>query len=156
MAKKRFNYVDILIILVVIAVIIVGAWFLTRDKGSEVISSGKVEVTFIAEADSVPLEALDQIKIGDHVVASGRFQDATIVDYEILDSQEIVAIDGELKMISDPERRRVVVTISGKANKYGPYVDIGGQEIKAGSKYYIKTDVFEAYGYVVKVIDDKE
>lgn len=156
MTKKRFNYIDILIILAVIFVIIIAAWFLTRDKGERLVSSGKVDITFIAEADSVPNEALDQIQIGDNVVASGRFQDAKIVDYEIYDSEELVAIDGELKMISDPERKKIVVTISGKANKYGPYIDLGGQEIKAGSKYYIKTDIFEVYGYVVKVLVDKE
>jgi hypothetical protein len=81
----------------------------------------------------------------------GSFQDAEIIDIEYRDAYVVEAIEGQLEAIEQAGLKDIIVTIRGKANQYGPYIDLGGQEIKAGSKYYIKTDVFEAYGNVVEV-----
>jgi len=156
MSKRKFNYVDVLVLVVIIVVLIAGFLFLKKDNSGGGFVSNNVMVTFIAEADEITKEAVQQLHVGDSIVANGAFQDAVITNIKILDSGSVEAIDGELQMLADPSYSKIRVIISGKVNKYGPYMDLGGQEIKAGSRYYIKTDVFEAYGYVVKIIVDKE
>lgn len=156
MSKRKFNYIDVLIICVVIVVLIAGYMYLSKDNKEVKVSSNQVEVTFVAEADPVLNDALQQLAVGDVLVANGVYQEATITSIEIKDSAVATAIDGQLVMVANPENKKMVVTISGKANKFGPYIDLGGQEIKAGSKYYIKTDMFEAYGMIVNVVDIKE
>lgn len=153
MNKKRGTWIDIVIVVVVVAVIGGIIWYGTRDGDQPIVSAGKVNITFIAEADKVPNEALDQIKIGDAVVASGRFQEAVIKDFQITPSYDVTAHDGEFVMVEDYGKSKITVTIEGQASKVGPTLDIGGQTIKAGNKYYIKTDVFEAYGLIVNIVE---
>ncbi len=153
--KKKFSVLDGFIALVALAIIAGGVIYFTgRDQGNiNQTGSGKVNIVFVAEADNIPEAMLRQLEIGDQLVASGRFQDAKIKDIEIYKSTDISAVDGEIVSYELEETRRLVVTIQGQVNKYGPYIDLGGQEIKAGSPYYIKTDQFEAYGNVVNIQD---
>jgi len=156
MKKRKFNYVDITIIIIVIVVAIGGFMFLKKDSGETSFVSNNINVSFIAEADNITNEAVQQLQVGDAIVANGTFQDAYITSIEILDSGNMVAIDGQIQMLANPSYCKIRVTISGKANQFGPYIDLGGQEIKSGSRYYIKTDIFEAYGSVVKILEDVE
>jgi len=155
MAKRKFNYIDGIVILIVIAIMVGAYWFFIKDGGEVKIASNKVDITFIAEADLISNEALQQLKIGDPLVSSGVFQDATITDIVIQPSSTVEAVNGELILLESPTTSRILVTISGEANKYGPYIDLGGQELKVGSKYYIKTDIFEAFGQIIEVVNIK-
>lgn len=148
--KKKLNWVDYLVIVGVVLCVIVAVLYFTK-KGNVKIETNKTEITIYAEASNLLPEAVDLIKSGDKIVALGTYQDAVIEEVIIEDYVYMDAVDGELKVFTSPTRKRVVVKITGKANKYGPYIDLGGQEIKAGSKYYIKTDHFEAYGNVMSV-----
>jgi hypothetical protein len=149
--KRKLNYIDGLIIILVLVVLAGGVWYLTKDDGEGGITTRKTEVVYKAEAKNVVENALEQIQVGDRLVAMGSFQDAEIIDIEYRDAYVVEAIEGQLEAIEQAGLKDIIVTIRGKANQYGPYIDLGGQEIKAGSKYYIKTDVFEAYGNVVEV-----
>ncbi len=155
--KKKINFIDVIIIIGVVVVIAGAFWYFTKANGDTAVgSSNKVEITFVAEADNLQNDAVQQLKVGDILVSNGVFQDGKIQDIQISKSTEVVAIDGELIEIEIEELSKITVTIQGKANKYGPYVDLGGQEIKAGSKYYIKTDTYEVFGYVVQILEVKE
>lgn len=150
MKKKKFNYIDIIIVLVIIAVGILGYKYITKDGSANPVSS-KIDVEFVATA-IVRDETLDQLKVGDIIVSNNAFQDGQIEKVEVEDSYIIKAIDGEFRKMPSVGFKKIDVTIKGKANKYGPYVDIGSQPVKAGEGYYIKTDVFEAHGYITKVL----
>lgn len=149
--KKKLNYIDGLIIVLVLAVIAGGVWYLTKDDAESGIITRKTEVVYKAEAKNLIDSTVEQIQVGDKLVAMGSVQDAEIIDIQYRDAYVVEAVDGQLVPIVQAGLKDIVVTIKGKANQYGPYIDLGGQEIKAGSKYYIKTDVFEAYGNVVEV-----
>lgn len=151
--KKKFSVLDLVIVVVVLAVLVGGFFFMrSRNQGSDYqASSGKVDVIFVAEADNIPEAMLTQIAVGDQLVAAGSYQNASIQSIEVYKSTDIAAVDGEIVSYELEETRRLVVTIQGQVSKYGPYMDLGGQEIKAGSPYYIKTDQFEAYGNVVNI-----
>ena len=149
--KRKFNYIDGLIIVLILAVLVGGTWYLNKDSDNGGIITRKTEVVYKAEAQNILSDAIEQIQVGDRLVAMGSFQDAEIIDIEYQEAYTVEAVDGQLEKVPQAGLKNIVVTIKGKANQYGPYIDLGGQEIKAGSKYYIKTDVFEAYGNVVEV-----
>ncbi len=148
---KKLNYIDGLVIVLICVVLIGGIWFVTRDGGESGIITRKTEVVYKAEAKNILDSVADQIQVGDTLVAMGSFQEAEIMDIEYKDSYLVEGVDGELVAVEQAGLVDIVVTIKGKANQYGPYIDLGGQEIKAGSRYYIKTDIFEAFGNVVEV-----
>ncbi len=151
--KKKLSVLDLVIVVVVLSVLVGGFFFMrSRNQGNDYqASSGKVDVIFVAEAVNIPEAMLTQIAVGDQLVAAGSYQNASIQSIEVFKSTDIAAVDGKIVSYELEETRRLVVTIQGQVNKYGPYMDLGGQEIKAGSPYYIKTDQFEAYGNVVNI-----
>lgn len=157
--KKKFNFIDVLVVLLVVVVVVGAVWYFTKDDGTgteTASTSNKVEVTFVAEADRIQNGLLDQLRVGDKIMSNEMLQDGEIVDFEIMKTDLIEAVDGEIVAIEMEELNKVRVTIKCMANKYGPYMDIGGQEIKVGSRYYIKTDIFEAFGYVAQIVEVKE
>jgi hypothetical protein len=154
MKKGKFNYIDIIIIIIIIGVIVAGIMYMSKDDDTEVVVSGKEHIIFIAEADGIDANTIKDLKVGDKLVALDSFQDAEITDIQVFDAEGVDVVDGEVITYSIAEKVRLVVKIEGNANKYGPYTEIGGQEIKAGSKYWIKTDTVQAYGYVVNIIED--
>lgn len=154
--KRKINSIDVLVIVIIVAVIVAGYWYMHRNEGSSTnIVSGKKTITFIAEADKVYPDVCKDIKIGDRMVAAGTYQDGQVVDVKVEDHQEVTAKDGEIVIVNDPTMKRLIVTIEAKVNQYGPYIDFGGQKVKAGDSYWIKTEEVSAYGSVVKILDEK-
>lgn len=153
--KRKINSIDILVIVIILAVIVAGYWYINRNQtGGTNVVSGKKTITFVAEADRVYPDVCDDIKVGDRMVATGTYQDAQVVDVKVEDHKEVTAKDGKIVEVNDPTMKRLVVTIEAKVNQYGPYIDFGGQKIKSGDNYWIKTEEVSVYGYVVKILDE--
>ena len=151
--KRRLNLVDIMVVIVVLVIAGIGIIYFMGNQslGNLASASGKVKIIYVTEAQSLTEDMLTNLKVGDQLVSAGRFQDGKILDIQIVKATDVEAVDGEIIAYELEESRRVIVTIEANANKYGPYIELGGQEIKAGSPYYIKTDMFEAYGNVVNI-----
>lgn len=153
---KRFNIVDLVFLVLIIAVGVGGYWYLTKDNGgSSSVETGKTYVKFTAVADNVLAPTVDSLKVGDAVIAKGYVADAKIIDISISDATTVSAKDGELFVVSKADRKKVTVTIEGYGNQYGPYMDLAGQAIKAGVGYIIRTESFEATGQILSVLDSE-
>lgn len=152
--KKKFNIIDILAVLAILALaILLALYFGMKSNASRGIKliTGKVDLEIIAEAEDVLDEVAVSAKEGDKLVALKRVQDASLSKVEIINDYEISAIDGKITKSEKTGKKRVRVTISAKANRYGPYFDIGGQKIKTGEPYWIKTVKFNALGNIISV-----
>ncbi|PKM49134.1 MAG: hypothetical protein CVV02_17460 [Firmicutes bacterium HGW-Firmicutes-7] len=153
--KRKFNGIDLLVIVVMI-IIAVGAYkYLTKDDSGQTIVTGKETITFIAEAYKLSPEICDNIAPDDQIVAVGQYQDAYIKEVYVEDTVVEAVKDNEIIMVNDPTTKTLRVLIEAKVNRYGSYMDFGGQRIKAGDSYWIKTDQMAVYGYVVKVVDQE-
>ncbi|NDL66510.1 DUF4330 domain-containing protein [Anaerotalea alkaliphila] len=152
--NKRFNWVDGLVLLLVLAVGAGGFYFLQQRKASGGgVETGKREIVFLAEAVRVLPEVAASVEIGDRIVALNAIQDGEVVGVEIFDTQREAAVDGAIVAVSDPNSKTLRVTIRATVNRYGPYMDFGGQEIKVGSSYWIKTEGMHALGSVVAILE---
>lgn len=152
--KRKFNIIDILVILLILGVVAGGYWYLKKDDiSSTQFVSGKETITFIAEANKVNPEVCENIAIGDQLVAVGNFQDAYVTDFYVEDMPDTSAKDGQIIQVNDPTLKRLVITIEAKVNRYGPYMEFGGQEIKGGVSYWIKTEKISAFGQVINILD---
>jgi len=154
MSKKRgkWNLIDAVIVVIIVCICIGGYLYFKKDSGTvQNIMSGKEKLVFTAEAEEVLPEIIDSINIGDQLVATGKYQDAFIKDVQVYDQQYITAKDGKIISYNDTTLKRVVVTIEANVNRSGPYYELGGQEIKAGASYWIKTDKMHMNGFVVSV-----
>lgn len=156
--KRNWNILDVVIIVMALLVIVV---FLNRNqlfKREEVTttSSGKTSVYFEAEAFKLTAESAGGFKIGDKITAQNKYQDGVIEKIEMRNTLKTsVNAKGELIAYEDPLEKVLVIGIKANANKLGPYMEIGGQALKVGGNYFIKTDNSEVYGKI-KFIEVKQ
>lgn len=149
--KKKFNVIDGLLLVLVVVVAIGGFFYLKKDDGQPSMIVGKQKVIIVAEGYKVEPDICDSIQIGDVATAAGEYLDAKITDLLIEDDLSVEAVNGELVAVQNPTKKHVVVTFEGMANRYGPYLDLGGQELKVGKTYYIKTDKMHIFGTLIEV-----
>lgn len=151
--KRKFNIIDVLVVLLIVVVLVGGYLYLNRDRGEAAVISGNDKIVFIAESNEVNPEVCNNIAVGDRLVAVGRYQDAYVTEVLVEDMADVAAKDGQIIQVNDPTLKRLVVTIEATVVKYGPYMEFGGQEVKAGVNYWIKTDKISTFGQVVNVLD---
>ncbi|MDY0236062.1 MAG: DUF4330 domain-containing protein [Gudongella sp.] len=143
--KRKWNWIDTAIILVIV---LAAVGFLNRDKilnreNNQV--SNKREILITVEAEELNDDVITQLKIGDKIFSQYKLQDAEIVEFVVNPSWKTqVGPDGEIKYYEDEYERTLVALIKANAVSSGPYIDLGGQEIKVGLSFILKTTDFEA------------
>ncbi len=151
--KRKLNFVDYVIIVVVLLVLAFGIKFImgrgsSGEAGAKIIT-GKQSVEIVAEAHNILPEVTENLKVGDKCVAQKSFQDAEIIAFDVEEDFDVAAKGDQIVRTPIPERRYVRVVIKGKANRYGPYLDIGNQLLKVGETYWIKTDNAVMFGKII-------
>ncbi|PKM68825.1 MAG: hypothetical protein CVU95_01685 [Firmicutes bacterium HGW-Firmicutes-2] len=154
--KRKINSIDILIALGIL-VLLFGAYkYMSRSQVDDgFIISSDHRVSFMVETDKLPLGMGERIHVGDQLVASGRYQDAYVTDVSIADSKEVIASGGAFVEVVNPTKELVRVTVDAKVNKYGPYRDLSGQEIKAGLDFWFKTDEVVTLTKIVQMVEEE-
>lgn len=149
--KKQWNVLDVIIIVMAMVLILL---FLNRNqlfKKQEATesSSGKVTVYFEAEAFKLTEGTASGFVIGDLITAQNKYQDGVIEKIDMRNTLKTkVTANGGLLTYEDPLEKVLVVGIKAEANKLGPYIEIGGQALKVGGNYFIKTDNAEVFGKI--------
>ncbi len=142
--KRKWNWIDTAIVLVIILGIV---GFLNRDKLLNKSDSGvsnKREILITVEAKELTEDVVKELKVGDKIFSQYRLQDAEIVDYSIRKSLKTqVGPDGKMKSFEDEYESTLLAYIKANAISSGPYIDLGGQEIKVGLSFILKTTDFE-------------
>lgn len=153
--KRRLNIIDYsLIILVLIALVGSGLFIfkkLNKNAESSNIITGRQKVRLICDAHSILPDVAEKMRVGDKLVAKKAFQDAEVIEVKVEEDFEIGAVDGKIVKVALPEYRYVTITIEGSANRYGPYMDLGGQALKMGEFYWIKTSEANLFGSILSI-----
>ena len=134
--KKKFNLIDLIIILVVLAVAFVG-WqvFSTERKteGNEIIY--KVNILKTEEY------LVHEIQIGDKLFDSVKnFEIGEIIDVQVTDAVESV-YDGEkneYRTETVPERKDILLTVKGIGSTTNQGTTVNGYELYIGKKMCVK------------------
>lgn len=158
MAKKKFNFIDVLIVIFVIAAIAaVGFMYRSKTTGKKAGSAG--ELTFTVEVAEVDKNYIDAIKEGDRVVfGTSSSDDAEVVGFEFEPAEKLEKNEDEGKFVlsKSEELFDVFVTLKGTASKTEDDIKIGSTAIKTGDTFEGKAkapgDTSKAYlinGYVL-------
>jgi len=153
------NPVDLLALIVVIVVIVGIAWQLFGNKVTEVVSPN-VEMTTEVIVSGAPPELCAEVErqnlVGQKLVATNNYLDATITDVRLVDyAVQVQTADGKIVNATDPTKKNIVFDISSKVARDTASPKIGNQDVKAGRTYLVKTQAFEVSGtiYYVKIGD---
>jgi hypothetical protein len=142
------NLFDLVVLALIIA--IVCGLYLKLKPGGKARQIAEVEVTVMAPF--VRPQAAEAVKVGDRLVANGNFTDARIVDVRV--EPGLIATtkaDGTRLLTRDPYNVDVYATIRGKAALDQPDLEVGGQEVRIGKEFYLKTQTVELKGEVIGI-----
>lgn len=145
--KRKWNWVDTTIIVFILLAVVV---FLNRGKllNREVVSSSNTKnIIITAEASELTADMVTDLEIGDQIFSQNSLQKGYISDIKIRPKQEsVVGRDGKIKVFDNPEEITITVEIEAEVATSGPYMDLGGQEIKVGLPIIVKTTEVEFLG----------
>jgi len=138
MKKTKFNVIDIVIIVLVVAIIGVGAYiFVNKFTNASVEEANTVNVDFTIEVNGLTKEAAESFNKGDDVTfgettsGSGKIIDVVVKPYEKISKN---TVDGTYVLAEVPEEYTALVTISSNVNKTETEYKSGDEIIAIGKE----------------------
>lgn len=143
--KRKWNWIDTGIIVVIILLIVV---FYNRDKilkrGDETAASNKKNVVITVEADELTEDMVTDLKVGDQIFSQNSLQDGFVEEVSVSPSLDTeVGPDGKIRVYEKTGEVKLTAKISAAVKFSGPYMELGGQEVKVGIPFILKTTNFE-------------
>lgn len=145
--KRKWNWIDTAVVILLIAAALL---FLNRERligGAAAGPSNTRDIVMTVEVDELKPEMITDLKVGDQIFSQYRLQNATIRDFETR-PMEIKAVNrmGEVQIVESQDLVTLEAVIDAQVVTSGPYMDLGGQEVKVGLTFVLKTTEFEAMG----------
>lgn len=136
--KRKWNWVDTLVVVLVAAAIIV---FFNRDRvAGGVVPTNRRSIIFTVEAKKLPRDLVTELKTGDQIFSQYKLQNAYITEINVKPTlKSFVDDDGTVMTYDDEEEVILEATIDAEVVSSGPYLDLGGQEVKVGLQFILKT-----------------
>ncbi len=152
--KRSFNVVDALIILLILAVVAVGAVLLWSNSGKNG-NANSFEIEYVVEFRTIRDEFTDNIEIGTKLVDSAKkYQLGEVIDVSSTPAK-YTGVDlntGELVYYDYPEHSDLSLTVRTVAalDDEGMFVIDNGYRISVGTTMYIRTPNYVGTGYCTK------
>ena len=151
--KRKFNAVDAVIIVVILAVI--GAALLLM-KGTSEPQSKKTKIEYIVEFRQIREEFGDNFHVGAVIsdsVAKYQLGEVTAVNVENATYNGNNQHTGELVVVDYPERINVQLTVRSDATigEHDMFYIGGGYRLSVGSAVYVRMPDFVGTGYCIEI-----
>lgn len=148
--KKRWNWIDTTVTILVLLAVVV---FINRgriiNKSKEAVTAGGKNIVITVEASELTREMITDLKVGDQIFSQNNLQKGFIEEINIAPKEKtVVGEDGKIAIYEDVEEITVTVKIKAEVAYSGPYMDLGGQEIKVGLPIIMKTTTVEFPGMI--------
>lgn len=150
--KRKFNVVDIIIIVIIICAIgVAGKILKNNSAGNEALNE---TVCFEFLATEVRYEGADKVSVGDKVYNStsstylGLVKESYVSPYfeAVFDPSKGEYVDVELENKCNVD---IIVECNGYETDTGVFFE--GQELKAGQEFFLKGKGYAFEGYIVDV-----
>lgn len=155
--KTKWNAMDTVLVLVIVAILAAGGWFLLgRSDTKTTVQNKTVEVMVELTQQSEAFTKLP--KLGDAVVLGEKEKmPATVTKVEIFPAymQGKDLINGKYTDAAIPGLYNVQITVCGEGTESNAAVAINGTAIRTGEPMAMKSKNWAGYGFVLAV-DAKE
>lgn len=150
---KKFGFVDIIIVLLVVALCIAGYSIIIDKEGTS--TANITDVEFTVELKQLTEEEAALFQNGDDVYDSlkgGYFGKVVDVKKNIAKSVAANTADGTYSIEEYPDRYDVYVTVHGTPTSVTEgNIMFASQKVKVGTRMYIKSKNYVGIGYAVGV-----
>jgi len=146
--KVKFNFVDVIIICVILALLAAGVYKLLIVNRALALQNSHVEFKVLVE--KVRLPSVESIKEGQPVRdVQTNIPLGNVISKEVSPYKEAVpTLDGRVVLAEVPEKYNVIITIESPAIVTDNSIMIGNKEIKIGAQISVKSNVFSLTGIV--------
>lgn len=142
------NIID-LIVLVLILLVAGGIGYRYTNKSQQAPS---VTVEFQVMIPHIRPEMAESIKVGDKMVQGTSYTSVTVKDVELKPGYSVNAdARGQRVESFDPYLVDIYVTNTGQTTLSSASIAMGGQDVRIGKDYYVKSRDYEFKGTVVSV-----
>ncbi len=153
--KRRFNVVDALIIVLVLAVIAVAVWLVVWRKNVQN-AEESFDIEYIVELRTIRDEFTDNFKVGDKLIDSAsKLQLGEIIATNITPATFTGTNyeTGSLAYYDYPEHSDVALTVKATAtlNSDGEYLIDHGFVISVGETVYVRLPGYVGVGYCTQL-----
>lgn len=138
--KKRFNLIDLLIIVVIIGVVFVAWKYLSAGT-----KTAEETVTYKVNILKAEQNVADEIQVGDKIFDSVKnFEIGEVKEIVVTDAKESVydEVNNVFKTVNVPERIDILITVEGNGKSDSSGTVVNGYELTVGKKMYIKGSNF--------------
>lgn len=154
MAVKKFNFIDFVIVAVVIFAV-AAVCFMYGSKTDKDVSGDSANLTFTVEVTEVDRNYLDSIAEGDHVIfGTSSSDEAVVTGFEFACSRKLEknTETGEFLISESDELYDAFITLSGSAVKTEDDIKIGSTAVKTGDTFEGKAKAAgeSAKAYLIK------
>ncbi len=150
--KKRFNLIDLLIIIVVIGAIFVAVKYFNGSAGNGN-SEGDI-ITYKLNIQSEQQYLIDEIQIGDKVFDSVKnFEIGEVTDIVTTEAVDSVydAEQNKYKTITLPERYDLLITVKSKGIEKEDGIFVNGIKLQIGKSMFIRGANFATQAIIWEV-----
>ena len=148
---KVFGLINIidLIILLVIVLVAAGAAYKYTHKTAQ----GEIKtVEFKVMVPCVRPELAGAVKVGDKMVKDNYYTPVTVKSVDIKPGMSVnINAAGQKVIAYDPYLKDVFVVNGGTVNISSATITMGGQEIRIGKDYYVKSRDYELKGIIMGI-----
>jgi len=149
---RLFGIVNLVDMLVLLALLLVLGGGYYKYKGPGAIAGEEKTVRFTVIAPIQRPEAVGAIKAGDRIVSGSSFTGVVIKEIKTRPSEMVATTaDGSRVLTQDPYYLDVIATMEGKTTVSGATINLGGQEIRSGKDYFVKSLTYEVKGVITEV-----
>ncbi|MDF9406954.1 MAG: hypothetical protein A4E52_00871 [Pelotomaculum sp. PtaB.Bin013] len=146
--KVKFNFVDIIIIGLILALLAAGVYKLLIVNRALALQNSHIEFKVFVENVRIP--TVESIKEGQAVkdvqtnIPLGTVKSKEVSPYK----QAVPTLDGRVVQADVPEKYNVIITIESPAIVTDNSIMIGNKEIKIGAQISVKSNVFSVNGTI--------
>lgn len=142
MKKRKFTWLDAVLLLVLVAVVAVGAYILLREKPAQ-LQAQEQDYRVTLRFNQVSEIPFDGYAVGDRMYFQDRVEIMGTIEAleEVpLQSERYDAERGEYVVITDPERTAVEMTVAVRGQSESGKFKIAERELHIGQTLYPQSD----------------
>ena len=160
--KRKWNIVDVVIVLVVVALLAFGVWKLIGGRGGTS-NDNTTGITYTVKVYGLEQEMFQSVQksAGEELMASTAPVDGKIVKVEQVPSRVYTSLNsfgttpvrGQVQTGENDQLVDAVFTIEANADvdAKGEVFTVGPQEIRVGRSHIVKTEHLEVTGMIITV-----
>ncbi|WP_018086325.1 DUF4330 domain-containing protein [Desulfurispora thermophila] len=142
------NIIDLLV-LAAILLVLGGAAYKYTHKSAQ---GERRHLEYVVLVPAVRPEIVAAVKVGDKMVKDNYYTSATIKDIVVKPGYSVnTTASGQRVEAIDPYLKDLLVTIEDNIILSSATITAGGQEVRAGKEYYVKSRDYELKGTILQV-----